>query len=112
MPDATAAACSGCMAPDGSSAIIVTASLPARSLPAATPPSLRKSASFNAESLPAPITIRRETLRPCGARISSVDPLLPLNWLLSAARLTRLADEPSVLRVAHDKLTLRCQDSQ
>src|SRR6266436_4323470 len=88
------------MAPSGNSAMIVTASLPACSLPAAAPPSLRKSLSLIAESLPAPTTIRRETLRPFGARRSSVDPLLPLNRLVSAARLTRSAAAPSLLRVA------------
>src|SRR5713101_9518626 len=53
-----------------------------------------------AESLPAPATISREALRPSGARISRVEPLFPLNWLVSAARLTRLAARPSVFRVA------------
>src|SRR5258706_13875938 len=53
-----------------------------------------------AESLRAPAKIGREGLRPYGARISRVEPLFPLNWLVSAARLTRLAARPSVFRVA------------
>src|SRR2546421_7527905 len=80
--------------------MIVTVPLPAPSLPAAAPPSLRKSLSLMAESLPAPATIRRDALRPSGARISRVEPLFPLNWFVSAARLTRLAARPSVFRVA------------
>ena len=80
--------------------MIVTAALPASSLPAAAPPNLRKSLSLIADSLPAPTTISREALRPSGARISSVEPLFPLNWLVSAARLTTSADVPSTLRVA------------
>src|SRR3954471_5020145 len=82
--------------------MIVTGSLPARSLPAAAPPSLTKSLSFIAASLPAPTTIRRDALRPSGSRMSSVDPLLPLNWLVAAARLTRLAALPRDLRILHD----------
>src|ERR1700733_4540573 len=88
------------MTPSGNSAMIVAASLPARSLPAATPPNFRKSLSLRSDSLPVPTTIRRETFRPPGARISSVDPLLPLKWLVAAARLTRSAAVPSTLRVA------------
>src|ERR1700737_2307622 len=99
------------MAPVGNSAMIVTAPLPARSLPAAAPPSLRKSLSLIAESLPAPTTIRRETLRPSGARISSVDPLLPLNWFVSAARLTKLAAVPSVLLVAAPNFNVSSQNT-
>ncbi len=63
---------------------------PALSLPAATPPNLRKSFSLRSAGLPAPITIRRSASIPSGARISSVEPLLPLNWLAAAARLIGL----------------------
>ena len=78
---------SGCIAPSGSSAMKVTASLAALSLPAITPPNLRKSFSFRSDGLPAPTTSNRSALIPSGARISSAAPLLPLNWLVAAARL-------------------------
>src|ERR1700726_1187476 len=97
------------MAPSGNSAIIVAASLPARNLPAATPPNFRKSLSLRSDSLPVPTTIRRETFKPPGARISSVDPLLPLNWLVAAARLTKSAAAPSVLRVAAPSFNVSSQ---
>ena len=79
MPEAIAAAASGAMAPSDSSAKTVTASLAALSLPAVTPPNLRKSFSLISAALPVPTTIRRSALIPAGAGISSVDPLLPLN---------------------------------
>src|SRR5665213_1458001 len=88
------------MAPSGKSATTVTASPPARSLPAITPPALRKSLSLIADSLPMPTTIRREALRPWGARISSTAPLLPLNRLAVATRPTRSAASPNALRAA------------
>src|ERR1700722_18121026 len=97
------------MAPSGNSATIVAASLPARSLPAATPPNFRKSLSLRSDSLPAPTTIRRETFSPPGARISSVDPLLPLKWLVAAARLTRSAAVPSTLRVVAPSFNVSSQ---
>ena len=75
----------GPAAPSGSSAITVTAALAALSLPAVTPPNLRKSFSLMSDALPTPTTIRRSALIPSGAGISSVDPLLPLNWLAAAA---------------------------
>ena len=92
------------MAPSGKSAMIVIPSLLERSLPAAAPPSFRKSSSFMAATFPAPTTIRREALRPSGAKISSVDPLFPLNWPVAATRPTRLAARPSALRVAAPNL--------
>src|ERR1700739_1520522 len=97
------------MAPSGNSAISVAASSPARSLPAATPPNFQKSFSLRSESLPAPTTIRRETFSPPGARISSVDPLLPLNWLVAAARLTRSAAVPNTLRVVSPSFNVSSQ---
>src|SRR6266568_6835748 len=97
MPEAIAAACSGFIAPSGNSATMVTASLPEFSLPAATPPNLRKSFSLMADGLPVPITTRRGALIPSGARISSTEPLLPLNWLVTAARLTVSAAFPNAL---------------
>src|ERR1700722_1437025 len=96
------------MAPSGNSAISVAASSPARSLPAATPPNFKKSFSLRSESLPVPTTIRRETFSPAGARISSVDPLLPLKWLL-AARLTRSAAVPNTLRVVGPSFNVSSQ---
>src|SRR5579863_2698863 len=100
MPEAIAAAWSGFMGAPGNSAMIVTASLPAVSLPAAVPPSLRKSLSLISASLPIPTTTRRLALSPSGARRSSAVPLFPLNRFVSAARLTKLTADPSVLRVA------------
>jgi leucyl aminopeptidase len=47
MPDAIEAAWSDCIAPSGNSAMMVTESLAALSLPAVTPPNLRKSFSFS-----------------------------------------------------------------
>src|SRR5580698_4366636 len=99
------------MAPVGNSAITVTASSPERSLPAVAPPNLRKSASLSAESLPAPTTIRRGALRPSGARISSVDPLFPLNWLVEAARLTVPAAAPSAFWVAGPNFSVSSQNT-
>src|SRR3954453_12865875 len=89
--------------------MIVTRSLPAHTLPAAAPPSLTKSLSFIAASLPAPTTIRRDALRPSGSRMSRVDPLLPLYWLVAAARLTRLAALPRDLRVAGPSFNVSSQ---
>src|SRR5882672_6302194 len=111
MPDAIAAACSGCIAPSGNSADMVTASLAALSLPAITPPNLKKSFSFNADGLPAPTTIRRCALIPPGARISSVEPLLPLNWLVAAARLMVLATAPSAFRLAAPNFNASSQNT-
>src|SRR5579863_6108451 len=109
MPEATAAAWSGFMAAPGNSATIVTASLPAVSLPAAVPPSLRKSLSLISPGLPIPTTIRRLALSPSGARRSSAAPLFPLNWFVSAARLTKLTADPSILRVAGPKSSFSSQ---
>src|SRR5258706_6491539 len=64
-----------------------------------------------AESLPAPATISREALRLSGARISRVEPLFPLNWLVSAARLTRSAARPSVFRVAAPNFKVSSQNT-
>ena len=51
-----------------------------------------------ADGLPVPTTTKRWALIPSGARISSTEPLLPLNWLVAAARLTVSAAFPSALR--------------
>src|SRR6187551_2004627 len=67
MPDAMAAAASPCIAASDSSAITVTAPLAALSLPAVTPPNLRKSFSLISAALPVPTTIRRSALIPAGA---------------------------------------------
>src|SRR4029079_5189221 len=96
MPDAMAAAASACIAASGSSAITVTDSLAALSLPAGTPPNLRKSFSLMSATLPTPTTMRRSALIPSGAGISSVDPLLPLNWVAAAPRFTVLARHTDV----------------
>src|SRR4051812_10650852 len=100
MPDAMAAAASPCIAPSGSSAITVTDSLAAFSLPAVTPPNLRKSFSLISAAFPVPTTINRSALIPSGAGMSSVDPLLPLNWLAAAARFTVSLALPNAFRVA------------
>jgi hypothetical protein len=97
------------MGPLGKSAMMVAASLPAPSLPAAVPPNLRKSSSLRTESLPAPTTIRRSAFRPSGARMSSVEQLFPLNWLVAAARLTRPVARPSTLRVAAPNFSVSSQ---
>ena len=111
MPDAMAAAASPCIAASGSSAITVTDSLAALSLPAVTPPNLRKSFSLMSDVLPTPTTIRRSALIPSGAGISSVDPLLPLNWLAAAARLTVSAAFPSAFRVASPNFNASSQNT-
>src|SRR6186713_2199165 len=109
MPDAMAAAASGAMAPPDSSATTVTAWLAAFSLPAVTPPNLRKSFSLISAALPTPTTIRRSALIPSGAGISSVEPLLPLNWLAAAARFTVSVALPSAFRVTSPNFSASSQ---
>ena len=99
MPEPIEAAASGDMAASGSSAITVTCALAALSLPAVTPPNLRKSFSLISAALPTPTTINRSALSPSGAGMSSTEPLLPLNWLAAAARFTVSAALPSTFRV-------------
>src|SRR5882757_5085245 len=91
--------------------MMVTESLAALSVPAVTPPNLRKSFSFSADGLPRPTTISRDALIPSGARISSAAPLLPLNWLAAAARLTVSAADPSALRVAAPNFSVSSQNT-
>ena len=110
-PTPIAAAASADIAPSGSSAITVTCSLAALSLPAVTPPNLRKSFSLISAALPTPTTIRRSALIPSGAGMSSVDPLLPLNWLAAAARLTVSAALPSAFRVASPNFNSSSQNA-
>src|SRR5882757_2454486 len=43
--------------------------------------------------------------------MSSVAPFLPLNWLVAAARLTRLATPPSVFRVAAPNFNVSSQNT-
>src|SRR6185295_14831563 len=111
MPDAMAAAASPCIGASGSSAITVTDTLAALSLPAVTPPNLRKSFSLISAVLPTPTTIRRSALIPSGAGISSVEPLLPLNWLAAAARLTVSDALPSAFRVASPNFNASSQNT-
>src|SRR3954471_4135356 len=91
--------------------MMVTDSLAVLSLPAVTPPNLRKSFSFNEPGLPRPTTISRGDLNPSGARISSAAPLLPLNALAAAARLTVSAAGPSALRVAAPNFSASSQNT-
>jgi len=91
--------------------VLVTASLAALSLPAVTPPNLRKSFSLISAALPTPTTIRRSALIPSGAGISSVEPLLPLNWLAAAARLTVSDAFPSAFRVASPNFNASSQNT-
>src|SRR5262245_50354434 len=44
--------------------------------------------------------------------MSRIDPLLPLNWLVPAARLTVLAASPSALRVAGPNLSASSQKTK
>ena len=111
MPEAIAAAESAGIAPSGSSAMMVTDSLAALSLPAVTPPNLRKSFSLMADGLPAPITISRCALIPSGAGISSADPLLPLNWLAAAARVNISAAFPNAFRVCGPNFSASSQNT-
>ncbi|MHC2280577.1 hypothetical protein ACVME8_007220 [Bradyrhizobium diazoefficiens] len=80
--------------------MMVIAAAVAESLPAATPPNLRKSFAFRPVALPAPITIRRVAFTPSGARMSSAAPLLPLKAAAEAARFTSSVAPPSALAVA------------
>src|SRR5882757_2641015 len=99
------------MAPAGNSAMMVTTSLPGRSLPAAAPPSLRKSLALRSDALPVPTTISRLALTPSGARKSSVEALLPLNWLAAAARLIIAAAGPNALLVAGPNFSVSSQNT-
>ena len=57
--------------------------------PMAMPPSLRRSRRLRSLSLPVPTTTSRGNLRPVGATMSSVEPLLPVNRSDAAARRIR-----------------------
>src|ERR1700716_3484428 len=111
MPEAMPAAASAAIAPSGNSAMTVTVPLAALSLPAVTPPNLRKSLALISAGLPVPTTIRRSALIPSGAGMSRADPLLPLNWLAVAARLTVLAAAPSAFRVAAPNFSASSQNT-
>ena len=59
MPEAIAAACSAVIAPSGSSAMMVTASLAGVELAGGHAAEFEKILLLEADGLPAPITIRR-----------------------------------------------------
>src|SRR6202021_3434437 len=56
-------------------------------------------------------TIRREALRPWGARISSVVPLLPLERLAAATRAARSTAAPSALLAASPNFNMSSQNT-
>ena len=83
------AARSGLTAPPGRSATIVASAAVAGTCPMATPPSFTKASRLRSLPFPAPTITRRGTASPAGARMSRVEPFLPLNRAAAAARVTR-----------------------
>src|SRR5882757_3385642 len=90
---------------------MVTSPPEAGVLPAAAPPSLRKSLAFSSAALPAPTTVRRPTLRSPGSTMSSAAPPLPVKCSAPAARTTESAALPRILRVAAPNLRESSQNT-